>query len=144
MRKRHVQYYADCAQIMQESAARMWYMPVWTLEELMCCKQEVYPELDDDLIAQLYAHFGGVARYVLEHPSLLPALTLEERLQILKEALVRCNLHQVNPTGRRRSSITRAAAFGSSVLWCLWPGLCVSVHRRHLTGSSVQSCPWQY
>ena len=40
-------------------------MPPWSLEELILCRQHVFPEVTEEIMLALYEKAGGVSRYVL-------------------------------------------------------------------------------
>ena len=80
-----------------KAAANMWYMPLWTLEELLKCLALVYvgPHAPGvALVTELYEHYGGVARYVLEYPWNL-GTSLTKLLQPLERAIARSNIDEV-------------------------------------------------
>ncbi|CAG8576856.1 7163_t:CDS:2, partial [Paraglomus brasilianum] len=42
------------------------YMPPWTWEEIVKCRDALYTGINDDKLTTLYDHWGGIPRYVLE------------------------------------------------------------------------------
>ena len=70
----------------------MLVMPVWSKPELDLCHQRLYSTLDTQRMDGLYAKYGGVPRYVLEHPSLHPS---HFDLQVLQQAVDTCDPAQV-------------------------------------------------
>lgn len=54
----------------KDGSVAVRYMPVWTLQELQKARRLVYPHvcgLTRQVVVDLYAKWGGVARYCLEH-----------------------------------------------------------------------------
>ncbi len=51
--------------------------------------------MDVGLVMDLYRHYGGVARSVLEKPKAHPKKGLDELLMELREAVDACNTNQV-------------------------------------------------
>ncbi|KAI3644083.1 hypothetical protein MP228_010247 [Amoeboaphelidium protococcarum] len=49
--------------VMQKKAT-VWYLPVWTLEELSACRQECYSRFPQDTLLERFHMYGGVARSV--------------------------------------------------------------------------------
>lgn len=41
-----------------------WYLPVWTLEEIVACRTHCYSSMDPKVAVDLFQQYGGVARYV--------------------------------------------------------------------------------
>ena len=42
------------------------YMPPWSWEEIVKCRDALYPGINDDKLTILYDHWGGIPRYILE------------------------------------------------------------------------------
>ncbi|KXZ49595.1 hypothetical protein GPECTOR_20g451 [Gonium pectorale] len=84
---------------MSKAAASMLYMPYWELGELLTCRSLLYCTVDETLAKELYQHYGGVARYVLQLPKAHPDEGLDELLKELQEAVAGCN------TARMRRSV---------------------------------------
>jgi len=42
------------------------YMPVWTEEEILLCRKEIYPNLPEEEVRGRFLKWGGIPRYVLE------------------------------------------------------------------------------
>ena len=42
------------------------YLPVWTLEELEACRSICYADISSDVVSNLFAYAGGIARVVLQ------------------------------------------------------------------------------
>lgn len=49
--------------------AEDFYMPVWTPEEIIKLRNECYPYRSESDVVELYAYWGGIVRWVLEHPN---------------------------------------------------------------------------
>jgi hypothetical protein len=47
--------------------ATMCFMPVWSIEELQLVRANIYPELSEERVQQLFLKYGGVPRYVLDY-----------------------------------------------------------------------------
>ncbi len=43
----------------------LFWVPVWTLQELLKCGDLLFPQLDKESIETRYLEYGGVIRYVL-------------------------------------------------------------------------------
>ncbi|KAG2424297.1 hypothetical protein HXX76_014675 [Chlamydomonas incerta] len=84
---------------MRKEAAEVLYMPLWKLDELLACRSLLYGTVDEALAKDLYWHYGGVARFVLQSPEEKPYKGLDELLEELREAVAGCN------TAQMRSSI---------------------------------------
>lgn len=41
-------------------------MPVWSVEEIDYCRQNLFDSLNEDMVGQLYTKWGGVPRYILQ------------------------------------------------------------------------------
>ncbi|GAQ92402.1 hypothetical protein KFL_010070020 [Klebsormidium nitens] len=48
--------------------AEVWWLPVWTLEELLECRQRFYPDMSQKRTEDRFEQFGGVVRSVLADP----------------------------------------------------------------------------
>lgn len=46
-----------------------YIMPPWSLEELLICRERVYPEVSVAKVEEYYQRWGGSARFVLGYPS---------------------------------------------------------------------------
>lgn len=49
--------------------AEDFYMPVWSLEEIVKLRNECYPHRSESDVLELYACWGGIVRWVLERPN---------------------------------------------------------------------------
>lgn len=57
----------------------VWYLPVWSLEELLTCHKLVCPNLQVD-VRQRYNDFGGSARFVIGEKAHIPFELVAESL----------------------------------------------------------------
>ncbi|GAQ86781.1 hypothetical protein KFL_003110020 [Klebsormidium nitens] len=48
--------------------AEVWWLPVWTLDELLDCRQRFYPHVSQKQTEDRFEQFGGVVRSVLADP----------------------------------------------------------------------------
>ncbi|KXZ41316.1 hypothetical protein GPECTOR_559g579 [Gonium pectorale] len=80
---------------MSKAAASMLYMPYWELGELLACRSLLYCTVDEALAKELYQHYGGVVRYVLQLPKAHPGKGLDKLLTELREAVAGCNSAQM-------------------------------------------------
>ncbi|KAG2428108.1 hypothetical protein HYH02_014455 [Chlamydomonas schloesseri] len=76
---------------MRKASARMLYMPLWKLDELLVCRRLLYKTVDEPLAEELYEHYGGVARSVLQLPKANPGEGLDTLLTDLHEAVAECD-----------------------------------------------------
>ena len=44
-------------------------MPVWSLGEIIKLRDECYPHRSEADVLNFYAYWGGIVRWVLEHPN---------------------------------------------------------------------------
>lgn len=109
-------------QDLEKAGAYMWFMPVWTWEELQGCRAAVFPSLGEERALELYTRYGGVARYVLGHPFLKPQATIDVLSQSLDNALAQCNIEQVGATCRGRVGVAV-----KEEAWCI-PSLSCCIH----------------
>jgi hypothetical protein len=56
-RDEHFKYYRN------QRKAKLWYFPVWTLEELDQCRKKCYPVQPVEVLKERFRIYGGVARY---------------------------------------------------------------------------------
>lgn len=42
------------------------YMPVWTLDEIQTCRQQLFPEVDETVAKDCFLKWGGIPRFVLQ------------------------------------------------------------------------------
>ena len=120
-----------CLQEMLKLSAKLLHMPFWSLDELLecrrfaglfvllfairpdartgCCnssnRSAQYQSVTVDRVKELFAHYGGVPRYVLQNPSVNSTASLKELLYPLHSAVEGCNIAQVTlwklmPCGR--------------------------------------------
>ncbi|EFJ47477.1 hypothetical protein VOLCADRAFT_105054 [Volvox carteri f. nagariensis] len=75
---------------MEKEGASVWYMPVWEYDELLDCRSKMYDEVPEATVENLYQCYGGVARYVLQHPLLHPNAKLCKLLEPLVNAIHTC------------------------------------------------------
>jgi len=47
----------------KQQKATVWYFPVWTLEELSICRRSCYPLFPQNVLAERFRVYGGVARF---------------------------------------------------------------------------------
>ncbi|KAG2423953.1 hypothetical protein HXX76_014894 [Chlamydomonas incerta] len=80
---------------MRKEAAELLYMPLWKLDELLACRSRLYGTVDEALAKELYQHYGGVARFVLQRPEQQPYKGLDELLKELREAVAGCDTEQM-------------------------------------------------
>lgn len=52
--------------------------------------------MKEGVVKQLYRHYGGVARFVLQNPSTRPEVGLDEWLEELRDTVQSCNTEQVS------------------------------------------------
>ncbi|KAG2446948.1 hypothetical protein HYH02_008102 [Chlamydomonas schloesseri] len=76
---------------MLKASASMLYMPCWELDELLVCRRLLYDTVDEPLAEELYEHYGGVARFVLQLPKTHPGEDLDKLLMELREAVDGCD-----------------------------------------------------
>ncbi|EFJ42709.1 hypothetical protein VOLCADRAFT_107109 [Volvox carteri f. nagariensis] len=106
---------------MDKEGANVLYMPLWELEELLDCRRcwvwgewggglahvpkrpkppqyapsKMYDMVPEVTVKDLFGYYGGMARYVLQHPSLDPDQELLELLRSLHTAINTCKVKQV-------------------------------------------------
>ncbi|KAG2445299.1 hypothetical protein HYH02_008766 [Chlamydomonas schloesseri] len=84
---------------MDKAGAQVLYMPLWSLDELKECHAKVYGDkVPEELVVQLYQHYGGVPRYVLGLPSIhfkTKGADLDFHLRPLHVGLAKCDTLQV-------------------------------------------------
>ena len=68
---------------------RMRFMPVWTLDELMVCRERLYPSLTKERVKNTYFLWGGIAREVLQRGS---DVDDEIRNKEMEAAINKCDL----------------------------------------------------
>ena len=69
------------------------FMPVWTLDELMACRERLYSDLTEKRVANTYMMWGGIPREVLQRGS---DIYDEDRGVDMEEALNKCDLSTVH------------------------------------------------
>ena len=47
---------------------KQWFMPLWSLIELLDYRDRFYPDIDEDLVERLFDHWEGLIRYVIIKP----------------------------------------------------------------------------
>jgi hypothetical protein len=55
-----------------QTMAKEWYFPVWTLAELQTCQRHCYPDLSIEILEERYRVCGGVARFVFHQDYSIP------------------------------------------------------------------------
>ena len=45
-----------------------WFMPLWSLEELLEYRQLFYPSFSESVVNRLFEHWNGLIRYVISKP----------------------------------------------------------------------------
>ncbi|PNW84002.1 hypothetical protein CHLRE_04g212200v5 [Chlamydomonas reinhardtii] len=80
---------------MLKQSASLLYMPCWELGELLACRRLLYGTVDETLAKELYQHYGGVARFVLQLPKANPSKGLDKLLEELHEAVASCDTDQL-------------------------------------------------
>ncbi|KXZ52839.1 hypothetical protein GPECTOR_8g222 [Gonium pectorale] len=83
---------------MLDEGAKLLYMPVWERGELRDCRSKLYESVPEALVTELYGYYGGVARYVLQHPWQRPTDNLAGLLRMLRSALTGCRTAQIDST----------------------------------------------
>ncbi|GMF30562.1 unnamed protein product [Phytophthora lilii] len=61
-------------------------MPVWTLTEIMECREYIYPSLPKEVVTDCYKRWGGIPHYVLRY------VTNQDKQHNLDEAIQAVNL----------------------------------------------------
>ena len=64
-------------EFVKQKVAKLWYFPVWTLDELQTCRWHCYPDVSIETLQERHRIYGGVARFVF-HEDLFN--TMEETL----------------------------------------------------------------
>ncbi|KXZ41098.1 hypothetical protein GPECTOR_804g31 [Gonium pectorale] len=77
---------------MRKARAKMLYMPLWELRELLVCRRLLYSTVDEALAQELYRHYGGTVRHVLNCPQ---GVSKGEQLAELHEAMAGCNVEKM-------------------------------------------------
>eukprot|EP00026_Physarum_polycephalum_P005223 Phypoly_transcript_05254.p1 GENE.Phypoly_transcript_05254~~Phypoly_transcript_05254.p1 ORF type:complete len:421 (+),score=43.81 Phypoly_transcript_05254:692-1954(+) len=72
--KGHFKYYA------KYEGSFIRYMPVWTEEEILLCREVIYPNLPKEGVMVRFLEWGGIPRYVLEKVDLVHQSTLTAAL----------------------------------------------------------------
>lgn len=53
-------------EVINRVGCTLLYMPIWSLEELVKCRNAMYPELADDRLRSLFDCWGGIPHFVLK------------------------------------------------------------------------------
>ncbi|RIA93134.1 hypothetical protein C1645_665279, partial [Glomus cerebriforme] len=61
------------------------YMPVWSWDEINTCRTNIFTDISEGKVRELYLKWGGIPRYILEG-----ATNLNTQKQ-LKKAIIKCN-----------------------------------------------------
>ncbi|EFJ39626.1 hypothetical protein VOLCADRAFT_108555 [Volvox carteri f. nagariensis] len=85
----------ETMKVIVKEGADVLYMPLWELEELLDCRSKMYDMVPEVTVKGLFGYYGGMARYVLQHPSLDPDREVLELLRPLRTAIDTCNVKQV-------------------------------------------------
>ncbi|KAG2445410.1 hypothetical protein HXX76_000032 [Chlamydomonas incerta] len=80
---------------MLKEGARLLYMPLWELDELLACRRLLYSTVAESLTTELFEYYGGVARFALRLPETNPDLSMDELLQELRAVVDGCNAAQM-------------------------------------------------
>jgi hypothetical protein len=59
-------------EFVKQKMAKEWYFPVWTLDELLACQRQCYPDLSIEILKERYRVCGGVARFVFHKDYSIP------------------------------------------------------------------------
>ncbi|GAQ89924.1 hypothetical protein KFL_005780020 [Klebsormidium nitens] len=78
------------AEFVKGKHAEVWWLPVWTLDELLDCRQRLYPHVSQKQTEDRFEQFGGVVRSVLADPG-----RSFERLARSLSALEAVNLYRL-------------------------------------------------
>ncbi len=70
------EYYSNIC----KGAARFLYMPIWKYDCINICKNQFFPDLDQDIVNELFKRWGGVPRYVLNIPNDFLKYELDSKL----------------------------------------------------------------
>ncbi|EFJ39625.1 hypothetical protein VOLCADRAFT_100742 [Volvox carteri f. nagariensis] len=105
----------ETMKVIVKEGADVLYMPLWELEELLDCRSKMYDMVPEVTVKGLFGYYGGMARYVLQHPSLDPDREVLELLRPLRTAIDTCNVKQTE------SPCVTAADAGSVTSSCQEP-----------------------
>ena len=78
----------------QEKISKVFYMPLWTWDELVKLWRECYSHRSADDVLFLYIRWGGVVRWVLEHAN------EPGKLDILRRAVDSMSLEELKKACR--------------------------------------------
>ena len=54
--------------VFKRGSFKQWFMPLWSLTELLDYRDRFYPDIGDDLVERLFDHWEGLIRYVIIKP----------------------------------------------------------------------------
>ena len=69
------------------------FMPVWTIEEILACRERLYPYLTEERVTNTFALWGGIPREVLQRGSDVDDV---ERDRDMAEAISMCDIATVH------------------------------------------------
>lgn len=52
-----------------KDAASVYFWPIWTIEELMACRTDLFlPDVTESMVAERFEEVGGVVRHIAREP----------------------------------------------------------------------------
>ncbi|GBC06270.1 hypothetical protein RclHR1_06720006 [Rhizophagus clarus] len=85
----------DKFQVIEKDIVQKFYMSPWSLDELLGCREKVFPNVPEDIVVALYNKAGGVPRYVFRRAEIslqyfnYDPKTPDEKEIIIKQAFDR-------------------------------------------------------